>query len=139
MGVPEPCNALKHLCIPELVGQLWTGTSSGLWSCPNLPFQESLPHGTVQSELELEQKIRAFSLALIPEDSATPILPSPGTGQPTFTKHTLLQLLGFVKLRSMFAKSLQLLGETWYHSANSTSLTEKVCHLLQGRAREQHH
>lgn len=143
MGVPEPCDALKHLCILEVAEQLWTLTSSGLWSSPNLPFQKSLSRGTVQPSLELEQKLRAFLLALIQQDSVTPLLPSPGTGLPTFTKHVLLQLLGFVKLKSMFAKSLQLLGETWYHTANSTSLTERVCHLLQGRAREhlweQHH
>lgn len=46
-------------------------------------------------------------------------------------KHVLLQLLGFVKLKSMFAKSLQLLDEKWYHSANITPLTKSFCHLLQ--------
>lgn len=72
-----------------------------------LSKQASLSSGTVQTSLE--QKT-SFSLALIQENSTTLFIPCPGPGQPTFLKHTLLQLLGFVKLKSMFAKSLQLLG-----------------------------
>lgn len=76
----------------------------------SFPKKPSLSSGTVQPSLGLEQKIRAFSLAPIQADTVTGLIPSLGAGQPIFTNHVLLQLLGFVKLKSMFAKSLQLLG-----------------------------
>lgn len=77
-----------------------------------------------------------FSLALIQEDSTTRFIPSPGPGQPTFLKHTFLQLLGFVKLKSMFAKPLQLLGWKVVSHSKYHLINKEVSCLLQRRARE---
>jgi len=77
---------------------------------PEISKKPRLSSSTVQPSPGLEQKTRAFSQALIQEDPITHLLLSLGTGQPIFTNHGLVQLPGFAKLKSMFAKSLQLLG-----------------------------
>lgn len=48
----------------------------------------------------------------------------------------LLKLLGFVKLKSMFAKSLQLLGWKVVSQCKYHLINREVSCLLQGRARE---
>lgn len=96
--------------------------------------QASLFSGTVQPSLELKSK--AFSLAVIQELSSTHFIPSPGPGQPTFLKHTFLQLLGFVKLKSMLAKPLQLLGWKVVSQCKYHLINKEVSCLLQCRTRE---
>lgn len=137
MGVPVPCDALRHLCCLSSYGHgfpvHFPAQATGF---PKifLSKQASLSSGTVQPSLE--QRTRAFSLALIQENSTTRFIPSSGPGQPTFLKHTLLQLLGFVKLKSMFAKSLQLLGWKVVSQCKYHLINKEVSCLLQGRARK---
>lgn len=149
----------------EVAGKLswkwWDGGPSALW-CTKTPFaawaamdrdiptifqlrllhfpkssplkQASLSSGTGQPPVEL--KTRAFSLALLQEDSSTHFIPSPGPGQPTFLKYTFLQLPGFVKLKSMFAKPLQLLGWKVVPQCKYHLINKEVSCLLKCRARK---
>lgn len=126
-GAPR---ALSCSLLPE---QLWTGishplSSSGCCISQNLPLSN-------KPACPLELKTRAFSLAVIQELSSTHFIPSPGPGQPTILKHTFLQLLGFVKLKSMFAKPLQLLGWKVVSQFKYHLINKEVSCRLQRRTR----
>lgn len=137
MGVPVPCDALRHLCCLSSYGQGFPiHFPAQAAAFPKIFLSQSQPFQWHSSALTGAEE-QGFLPGSDPGGLQHTFHPLPGPGQPTFLEqHTFLQLPGFVKLKSMFAKLLQLLGWKVVPQCKYHLINKEVSCLLQRRARE---
>lgn len=137
MGLPVPCDALGHLCCLSSYGQGFPiHFPAQAAAFPKIFLSHTSQSVQWHNSALSGAEVHGFLPGSDPGGLHHTFHPFPRPRSATFLKHTFLQLLGFVKLKSMFAKPLQLLGWKVVSQSKYHLINKEVSCLLQRRARE---